>query len=81
MIDSYPGYVRALRAGAHASGCNYSAPFSRARVPGIRRLTVFAAVGIREGCPVTGRFREKFLSRLTEPARQYEVAYILSHRV
>ena len=52
-----------------------------ARVLVIRRLTAFAAVSAREGWAVTGRFREKYLSRLTGPARRYEVAYVPLHRV
>jgi len=71
--------------GAGRGGCRSSivprGRLPRSRIPVIRRLTVFAAVGAREGWAVTGRFREKFLSRLTGPARQCEVAYILSHRV
>ena len=55
-------------------------PFG-ARVSVIRRLTAFAAVSAREDWAVTGRFREKYLSRLTGPARRYEVAYVPSHRV
>src|SRR6185369_11576311 len=55
-------------------------PFG-ARVSVIRRLTAFAAVSARESWAVTGRFREKYLSRLTGPARRYEVAYVPSHSV
>ena len=56
-------------------------PFLRVRASVIRRLTVFAVVSAREGWAVTGRFREKYVSRLTGPARPYEVAYVPSHRV